>query len=52
MKPVVDGGHIYLAKPPLFELVKQAAKTASLFMTRPNWKLCSTKRSPSAKKRA
>lgn len=22
MKPVVDGGHVYLAKPPLFELVK------------------------------
>ena len=22
MKPIVDGGHLYLAKPPLFELVK------------------------------
>ena len=26
MKPVIDGGHIYLAKPPLFELVKQGRK--------------------------
>jgi DNA gyrase subunit B len=26
MKPVVDGGHLYLAKPPLFELVKQGRK--------------------------
>lgn len=23
MKPIIDGGHLYLAKPPLFELVKQ-----------------------------
>jgi DNA gyrase subunit B len=28
MKPVVDGGHLYLAKPPLFELVKQGRKTS------------------------
>jgi len=28
MKPVVDGGHIYLAKPPLFELVKQGRKNS------------------------
>jgi DNA gyrase subunit B len=28
MKPVVDGGHIYLAKPPLFELVKPGRKTS------------------------
>ena len=28
MKPVVDGGHVYLAKPPLFELVKPAARTS------------------------
>jgi len=26
MKPVVDSGHLYLAKPPLFELVKQGKK--------------------------
>jgi len=26
MRPVVDGGHIYLAKPPLFELVKPGRK--------------------------
>jgi len=26
MKPVVDGGHLYLAKPPLFELVRQGRK--------------------------
>jgi DNA gyrase subunit B len=26
MKPVIDGGHIYLAKPPLFELVKPGRK--------------------------
>ena len=26
MKPVVDAGHVYLAKPPLFELVRQGAK--------------------------
>ncbi len=31
MKPVVDGGHIYLAKPPLFELVKPGRK-ASVFI--------------------
>ena len=26
MQPVVDGGHVYLAKPPLFELVKPSRK--------------------------
>jgi len=26
MQPVVDGGHVYLAKPPLFELVKSGKK--------------------------
>lgn len=26
MKPVVDGGHVYLAKPPLFELVRSTRK--------------------------
>jgi DNA gyrase subunit B len=26
LKPVVDGGHLYLAKPPLFELVRQGKK--------------------------
>ena len=26
MRPVVDGGHLYLAKPPLFELVRQGRK--------------------------
>ncbi|HEX4773915.1 MAG TPA: DNA topoisomerase (ATP-hydrolyzing) subunit B [Candidatus Saccharimonadales bacterium] len=29
MKPVVDGGHLYLAKPPLFELVKQGRKLST-----------------------
>jgi DNA gyrase subunit B len=29
MKPVVDGGHLYLAKPPLFELVKQGRKSST-----------------------
>lgn len=28
MREVVDGGHVYLAKPPLFELVKQGRKTS------------------------
>jgi DNA gyrase subunit B len=28
MKEVVDGGHVYLAKPPLFELVKQGRKNS------------------------
>jgi DNA gyrase subunit B len=28
MKPVIDGGHLYLAKPPLFELVKQGRKSS------------------------
>lgn len=28
MKPVVDGGHVYLAKPPLFELVKAGRKNS------------------------
>jgi DNA gyrase subunit B len=28
MKPVVDAGHVYLAKPPLFELVKPGRKTS------------------------
>ena len=27
MKPIIDGGHLYLAKPPLFELVKQGNKS-------------------------
>lgn len=31
MQPVVDGGHIYLAKPPLFELVK-AGRKSSIFI--------------------
>ncbi|MBP7766950.1 DNA topoisomerase (ATP-hydrolyzing) subunit B [Candidatus Saccharibacteria bacterium] len=31
MKPVVDGGYLYLAKPPLFELVKPGRKS-SLFI--------------------
>jgi DNA gyrase subunit B len=29
MKEVVDGGHVYLAKPPLFELVKQGRKNST-----------------------
>ncbi len=28
MRPVIDGGHLYLAKPPLFELVKQGRKSS------------------------
>lgn len=28
MQPVVDGGHVYLAKPPLFELVKPGRKSS------------------------
>jgi DNA gyrase subunit B len=28
LKPVVDGGHLYLAKPPLFELVKPGRKSS------------------------
>ncbi len=28
MQPVVDGGHVYLAKPPLFELVKAGRKNS------------------------
>jgi DNA gyrase subunit B len=28
MKPIIDGGHVYLAKPPLFELVKPGRKTS------------------------
>ncbi len=28
MAPVVEGGHLYLAKPPLFELVKQGRKSS------------------------
>ena len=27
MKPVIDGGHIYVAKPPLFELIKPGRKS-------------------------
>lgn len=29
MKPVIDGGHLYLAKPPLFELVKPGRKSST-----------------------
>ncbi len=28
MQPVIDGGHVYLAKPPLFELVKAGRKNS------------------------
>lgn len=28
MRPVIDGGHMYLAKPPLFELVKPGRKSS------------------------
>ena len=28
MKPVIDGGHLYLAKPPLFELVRSGRKNS------------------------
>lgn len=29
MQPVIDGGHVYLAKPPLFELVKPGRKSST-----------------------
>jgi DNA gyrase subunit B len=29
MQPVIDGGHLYLAKPPLFELVKPGKKNST-----------------------
>lgn len=29
LKPIVDAGHLYLAKPPLFELVKQGRKSST-----------------------
>jgi DNA gyrase subunit B len=29
MQPVIDGGHLYLAKPPLFELIKQGRKSST-----------------------
>ncbi len=32
MRPVVDGGHLYLAKPPLFELVTPGSKTDNVFI--------------------
>jgi DNA gyrase subunit B len=28
MRPIIDGGHLYLAKPPLFELVKPGRKSS------------------------
>ncbi len=28
MAPIIEGGHLYLAKPPLFELIKQGRKTS------------------------
>ncbi|HUD10571.1 MAG TPA: DNA topoisomerase (ATP-hydrolyzing) subunit B [Candidatus Saccharimonadales bacterium] len=28
MKPIIDGGHIYLAKPPLFELIRTGRKSS------------------------
>ncbi len=28
MKPVIDGGHLYMAKPPLFELIKPGRKSS------------------------
>lgn len=28
MKPIIDGGHVYLAKPPLFELVRPGRKSS------------------------
>jgi len=28
MKPVLDGGHVYLAKPPLFELIRSSRKNS------------------------
>ena len=31
MKPIIDAGHVYLAKPPLFELVK-AGRKSSIFI--------------------
>ncbi len=32
MKPVIDGGHLYLAKPPLFELVTPGSKSENVFI--------------------
>lgn len=32
MKPVIDGGHLYLAKPPLFELVTPGNKSENVFI--------------------
>lgn len=29
MKPIIDGGYLYLAKPPLFELVKSGRKSST-----------------------
>ena len=29
MQPVIDNGHLYLAKPPLFELIKPGRKTST-----------------------
>ena len=52
MKAVIDGGHVYLAKPPLFELVKPGRKSAaSLYMTKTNSKRCWMRLSKSAKKK-
>jgi len=35
MKPIVDGGHLYLAKPPLFELVKPGRKSSVFIYDEP-----------------
>jgi DNA gyrase subunit B len=35
MKPVVDAGHVYLAKPPLFELVKPGRKSSVFIYDEP-----------------
>ena len=32
MRPVIDGGHLYLAKPPLFELVRTGRKKQRLYI--------------------
>ncbi len=35
MKPIIDGGYLYLAKPPLFELVKPGRKTSVFIYDEP-----------------
>ncbi len=44
LQPVLDGGHVYLAKPPLFELVNPAdARQLSSSRTKTSWRRFWTK---------